>query len=237
MRTLFHSYLFSRGEAFVISIRVNGGQGYPTQFLGSRTEDSLSRAWIFYQNDSGWHAIGKLNFNIWVGMSTGSNFNTVSYPRGWNMLCVPQEVADKRKTVIFPCAGSEAFGYDNGYSVCDTLQSGKGYWIKFDSTCRADFRGTYVFEVSTQVKAGWNLIGTPSIDMTTDNIFTIPDGIISSGFYQYDKGYALTDVFRFGSGYWVKVREDGKIFFFLSASKELPSVKAPNLQLIENMKR
>ncbi|MBI3195131.1 MAG: hypothetical protein HYZ34_11800, partial [Ignavibacteriae bacterium] len=213
VRFFFYPYV-QRGEAFVVSIRVKGGQntsGYPTQFLASKTHDTLSRAWIFYPNDSGWQALGKLNFNIWVGISTGDNFNRITYPKGWNMLCVPKDVTDKRKTIIFLCAGSDAYGYNNGYSTFDTLHNGKGYWIKFDSPCAADFRGEYLFEESTEVRTGWNLIGTPSIEIPLEHVYSFPEGNISSGFYRYNSGYLLSDVLSVGNGYWVKVNEDGII--------------------------
>ncbi|MBI5214363.1 MAG: hypothetical protein HY960_01280 [Ignavibacteriae bacterium] len=213
---------FSRGDAIVISCRVNNGEfnsGYPTQFKASKTSDSLSRAWIFYEHDSGWHAIGKLNFNIWFSMHGDAEIITgwKTYSKGWNLVSVPKRVSDFRKTVLFPDAISHAFGYNDGYSTFDTLQIGRGYWLKFDSTRSIYFDGQVTYEESTDVKAGWNVIGTPSMTLSTEYVHSYPPGIISGGFYRYNRGYTVTDMLYAGEGYWVKVAQDGKIV--LSATR------------------
>ncbi len=217
---------FSRGDAIMISCRVNKGEfdsSYPTQFRASKTSDSLSRAWVFYEHDSGWHAVGKFNFNIWFSMYGDAEIISgwKTYPKGWNLVSVPKRVSDFRKTVLFPDAISNAFGYDDGYSSFDTLQIGKGYWLKFDSTRSIYFDGQVTYEESTDVKAGWNVIGTPSITLSTEYVHSYPPGNISSGFYRYNRGYAVTDMLYAGEGYWVKVAQDGKIV--LSATR--PTVR------------
>ena len=45
------------------------------------------------------------------------------------MISLPLNVADARKTIVFPSATTTAYAYANGYVVADTLQKGFGYWL------------------------------------------------------------------------------------------------------------
>jgi hypothetical protein len=66
---------------------------------------------------------------------------TVAVRSGWNMvgsLTVPVPA-----TSVTPLGGilllSPFYGYDAGYSVADTLEPGKGYWVKSSATGYVDF--------------------------------------------------------------------------------------------------
>lgn len=68
------------------------------------------------------------------------------------------------------------------------------------------------------VITGWNNIGALSSGATIDIIDTEPPGIINSTFYGFNPGgsYYQADSLTRGSGYWVKVSQNGKIIIGLS---------------------
>ncbi len=208
---------FTSGDSFFISMRMNSPYehsetGYPTQFRASKITDSLSHAWIFFENDSGWHAVGRFNVSLWFSINTNDVINGQQiYQKGWNIVSVFKHVSDYRKRLLFPNAISEAYGYENGYRSFDTLQLGRGYWLKFDYPQSAYLDGVSTIEESTDVSIGWNLIGTPSVTLSTNQVQSSPPGIISSNFYRFNKGYNPTVELHAGEGYWVKVNQDGKI--------------------------
>ena len=56
---------------------------------------------------------------------------TVAANPGWNLVSVPIVVGDYRPTAIFPTALTLAYAYQGGYVPEDTLDNGRGYWLKF----------------------------------------------------------------------------------------------------------
>jgi hypothetical protein len=72
---------------------------------------------------------------------------SVAVGLGWNMLALPLSSSDRRKTSVYPTASSFAFGYDvtQGYFIDDTLDIGRGYWIKFTAAQTVTITGTVSF--------------------------------------------------------------------------------------------
>jgi uncharacterized protein (TIGR02145 family) len=66
-----------------------------------------------------------------------------------------------------------------------------------------------------EVGTGWNMIGSLSNGISSELIRTEPSDIIVSPFYGYNPGggYEAKDTLKKGTGYWVKVSEDGLIIF------------------------
>ncbi len=129
----------------------------------------------------------------------------------WNIISVPTVVGDYSKSVLFPTATSAAFSFSNGYVQSDTLENGKGYWLKFDSSQVLSLGDSILINDTIEVKTGWNLIGTIGTSVETSSIETLPPGILSSGFFGYNIGYTSKTVLEPGKGYWVKVSQDGQL--------------------------
>ncbi|MGB9664211.1 MAG: YCF48-related protein, partial [Ignavibacteria bacterium] len=144
---------------------------------------------------------------------------TVTYNSGWNILSVPLNTNDMRKTSLFPDAVSSAFAYNDGYYVEDTLKTGKGYWLKFTDAGSVNIVGQKVQDYSLQLPAGWNLIGPFDFNIQTTEITTNPPDIIVSNFFKYDRGYKTTDILEVGKGYWVKLSQAGNLIFPTVAKK------------------
>ncbi len=162
--------------------------------------------------------------DIYIGPTLTSSF---AVPRGWNMISVPVEVVDGRKTVIFPSAVSNAFAYENGYAIEDTLKNTIGYWLKFQNQETVDITGITITADTFNVKPGWNMIGSVSGSVATSSIGSIPGGLVVSQFFGYSGGYTVTDSVKPGRAYWIKVQQDGQLV--LSATMQIPSHSKVNI--------
>jgi hypothetical protein len=129
----------------------------------------------------------------------------------WNLVSVPVTVTDYTKASLFPSSVSPAFGFESGYSQRDTLEIGKGYWLKFGAAQALEIPGTPVVRETIDVKSGWNLVGSLAFPVQVAGIVVEPSGIISSPFYGYEPGYAVSTQLQQGRGYWVKVSADGQL--------------------------
>lgn len=150
----------------------------------------------------------------------------VSYNAGWNILSVPLRTNDMRKTTLFPDAVSSAFAYSDGYYIEDTLNLGKGYWLKFNDAGSVNVIGNKATNYSLELNAGWNLFGVFDFNVQASDVITNPPNIIASSFFKYDKGYKITDVLEVGKGYWVKLSQSGILTF--------PSYMKKQNSLVEN---
>ena len=150
----------------------------------------------------------------------------VANSRLWNLLSVPVSASDLRKSTLFPNAVSNAFWYDGtGYLTKDTLEIGKGYWLKFDSAGVNQISGLRLDSLVIPVMAGWNLIGSITDDIPVANVSSYPEGIISSQFFGFNVHYYFANNIEAGKGYWVKTSSSGT----LTLRKLLAKGGQPNL--------
>ncbi len=152
-----------------------------------------------------------------------SSHVTVSVPTspGWNMISNPvvrtagnDSVRQLYLNAVFPYA----FGFQNpaGYQQSPTLQSGFGYWEKFNIAEINYIGGDLLLEDTVNVQIGWNMIGSISTIADTGAIISIPPGIRASQWFGYNGGYFPADSLRPGCGYWVKANAAG--LFILNPS-------------------
>jgi len=136
----------------------------------------------------------------------------IAFRKYWNIVSVPLEASDMSKGGLFPMATSNAFWFDgNEYVVKDTLEVGKGYWLKFAADSSITVIGPKRDSLVIPVFAGWNLIGTLSIDIPTTNVYTNPAGILASNFFGFMNRYYPTNTLKKGEGYWIKTNASGSI--------------------------
>jgi hypothetical protein len=140
---------------------------------------------------------------------------TIYVGRGWNLLSLPAKVTNGNKSYLFPSSVTSAFVYNpqSGYTAEDTLENGKGFWLKFAEADSIQVDGSASFKDSIGVQTGWNLLGSIAVPIAASDIRTVPEGIISSQFYGYvpGGGYQQADTLYPGFGYWIKVNQDGAI--------------------------
>ena len=137
---------------------------------------------------------------------------------GWNMLSLPYLSEQNLKSTLFPTATSNAFWFNGGYVVCDTLEARRGYWLKFDNPFNKISCGQRL-EDTIHINAGWNMIGCINENVPIGNIDTEPPGILNSSFFGYSGGYIVADTLRTGKGYWINSNSSGIIRFNQSTNK------------------
>jgi hypothetical protein len=149
--------------------------------------------------------------------------------QGWNLMSLPLRMLDRRKTVVFPTAVSDAFTFSNGYVLRDTLEYGKGYWIKFGSPQVLELDGGRIALDSVVVTAGWNLIGSISAIVQVGDIVQVPPGIVVSPYYEFTGGsYQIATTIEPMKGYWVKVNQNGKLVLISNSSSKSTKISRPS---------
>ncbi len=146
---------------------------------------------------------------------------------GWNIISVPLVCQDMRTTVLFPDASSNAFEFKNGYFEASSLECGKGYWLKFNTSTSVDICGSISNTLNIDVQSGWNIIGPFESAINTASITSSPTGIIASDFFAFHNGYVTASTLQPGKGYWVKASAKGQLFVGGSQSSAKNDLSAP----------
>ncbi len=150
----------------------------------------------------------------WGGPHPITTRRELALGSGWNLVSLGAFVPDPRAGSVFPHATSRPFWYDSlGYQASDTLESGKGYWLKFPGGSPVVGCGVRVLHDTIAVWRGWNLIGSISEAVDTGSIITVPVRIRVTPYYGYRNGYTSVTVLEPFRGYWVKVNQNGLLFF------------------------
>jgi hypothetical protein len=111
----------------------------------------------------------------------------------------------------FPQSASTAYFYDGvTYRSTDTLDYGKGYWLKLNPSDTFGIIGTKLIPSDTlSVHAGWNMIGSISAPVPVARIMSSPPSMVASSIYGYEGIYVRSDTIKPGKAYWAKLSEDG----------------------------
>jgi hypothetical protein len=138
---------------------------------------------------------------------------SINVRSGWNIISVPID-SIYQKSDLFPAAITAALYYNPDsmiYLAKDTLERGMSYWLKFPYPSAMEVHGDSLFIDTFNVKQGWNMIGSISMPVPVNIIGSDPPGMITSDFFTYQSGYVVSDTIIPGSGYWVKVDQDGEL--------------------------
>jgi hypothetical protein len=139
--------------------------------------------------------------------------------KGWNLTSVPVTQLDYERAAVFPSAISQAYSYSGeGYITGNTLEKGKGYFVKFPAIEQRELLGVYRRELVIPIHPGWNLIGSISSMVPVSSIVSNPGGIVTSQFFGYDGSYYVSQTIDPGKAYWVKVSEAGTLKLSASTS-------------------
>ncbi len=133
--------------------------------------------------------------------------------RSWQMVSLPQKLAKSAISYLYPSSAGTAFFYDHGaYQLRDSVSPGSGFWLKYSPLIDSLLlTGTSRNLDTITVSAGWNLIGSLSSSVDYRSATSIPAGIIGSYFFGYSRGYTIADSLRPLRGYWVRMKDAGKI--------------------------
>ncbi|MDI6765768.1 MAG: SBBP repeat-containing protein [Bacteroidota bacterium] len=205
-------------DIVTIKYTSQGDQTWITKHYGSHNSAEIARA----------IAIDTLN-NVYVtGSSTlgnGSHYNTfkfgqsILYPlfQGWNLVSLPKNVQNPSRDIIFPSASSKLFEFAGIYLARESLDVGKGYWLKLPSKVCLKIDGKTIPMDTIDVLEGWNLIGSLTYPIGVENIISDPGGIITSQFFGYNGSYQQVDIIEPTKGYWVKVNQPGQLILSSSS--------------------
>lgn len=181
--------------------------------------------------DSGWYVDTIRVDGLPVDSTAGYTFTNVTAPRAifvtftdrveltlsspvgerWNIVSVPLHVADFAATLLYPGASGPAYSYTGGYAASETLEVGRGYWMKFPAADSVTMTGLTTNAETLDVDEGWNMVGSISTAIPAADVASIPPGLAGSGFYGYSGGYAPSAVIEPGRGYWIKMSAAGKL--------------------------
>ncbi len=135
-----------------------------------------------------------------------------SLQAGWNLMSLPVHPFSHCKEANYPGSCSHAFEYSGSYRIHDTLEIGKGYWLKVPSASDFIIAGYRTALETVAVADRWNMIGSLSTPIAASSITSDPPGMITSTFWEYNgSAYVSSDTIRTGKGYWVKVNQPGKL--------------------------
>jgi glucose/arabinose dehydrogenase len=209
---------------------------------GPITEDSLVTDAPFSLSAFGTDALGELYMCNYSGgtihrfAGPPPTLSTTQYPfvAGWNLVSLPLVVGDPHVAPVFPGAISAAYGFDPdaGYAIQDTMQFGRGYWIKFDSAATVSIAGVARSRDTVNVLPGWNLVGAVSTVVDTGSVVQIPPGILQSAFFGYAGGYPPADSLHPARGYWVRAGSPGRIVLGPGTGPHAVSSQEPLLKAV-----
>jgi hypothetical protein len=147
--------------------------------------------------------------------------------RSWNIVSVPVSSPVMTAVGVFPLAITEAYRFNDGYEIVESLQNGEGYWMKFAAGHEVWLTGRQISTDSVNVIAGWNFIGSVSDPLPVSAIRTVPSTIISPYVYGYDRGSFVTDSIQPGKGYWVLAYAPGRVIISSVPGSDMADTPVP----------
>ena len=139
---------------------------------------------------------------------------TVDHLIDWNMVGLPLVVEDGNVSTIFPDAiDGTLYSFGVSYIQEETLENGKGYWLRFDDSGSSDITGGEITSLTMSMNEGWNLISGISSTIELENILDPWEIIIEGTLFGYNGSYLYTDNLVPGKGYWLRTYDAGDITF------------------------
>jgi arabinogalactan endo-1,4-beta-galactosidase len=156
-------------------------------------------------------ALFDFNGNALPGISA-FEWLTVSCPvdAGWSLISLPVDSPARAARDAYEGTESAAFSFDGIYTRQDSIQTKRGYWLKFPQPRTYLFTGMPLMD-TIALNKGWNLIGMVSRPVPVDGIVQLPPSFLASGFSGYSGGYFPADTLFPGKAYWVKAISAGSL--------------------------
>ncbi|MBI5021972.1 MAG: S8 family serine peptidase [Ignavibacteriales bacterium] len=135
----------------------------------------------------------------------------ITVASGWQLLSLPRKLVDHTILNLYPLSNSLVFIFNGSYFPLDTVPQNSAYWIKFESAASILLPGESRTTDTIDVRQGWNIIGALSFPIEVSAIEQIPPDNVLSPYFRYENGYVNSLTLNPYYGYWVKVRENGKL--------------------------
>ncbi len=137
----------------------------------------------------------------------------LSLKAGWNMVSVPVAPEDNSVSAVFPGVAA-VFTWDpvsRSYIVPSTIEPDTGYWVAVIEDGNITVSGVPIETWTTDIKAGWNMIGSLITSTSIADPNDDPDGSVQPFAYWWDpvtRTYILTTIIEPTKGYWVASVQD-----------------------------
>jgi spore germination protein YaaH len=205
-------------------------QTYKAKFHKSWDTTSLATGWHdvqFRLNNS----FGHISFeNRTYYVNNGNASFSIPMVAGWNLVSLPlvtsyPDVASALASISGKWTAVKAYDSTDqadpwttnrpGSTVndLDMLERNRGFWIQTTQACTLNITGIVPAATAITLKAGWNLVGYPSLDESK----TIATALAGTGYDRvegfaaaspYIQALASSYVMKPGEGYWVRVPAD-----------------------------
>ncbi len=180
------------------------------------TSSSLQSEVRYFWRTRAQHPAGVSPWSATRSFYTALDTFLYSATAAWNLASLPGNVADRNAAVVYPGALTPFYRYDTGYVGEDTLEYGRGYWVRLAPDASIPIAGTKRLLDTIDVLAGWNLVGALSQPLPVVSVITVPGGLTSSPFYGFSGGFHTEDTLRPGQGYWIRMDQPGKLVLNIS---------------------
>ncbi len=140
----------------------------------------------------------------------GAHSLTVTHNEGWNMVGLPMDIEHDHYTEIYPGAiENTLFAFEDGYVQVDTMELGKGYWLRFSDETETVLTGILLTYGLLHLSYGWNIVSIFSDTVYVEDIIDNDGIIVPNTWYGYGAGFVSTNVLIPGHAYWVRASADG----------------------------
>jgi len=140
---------------------------------------------------------------------------TMHVDSGWNLLSIPVKNEGTPISIFwrYGYPTSDAFTYNDGWQTATTVYYGQGFLMEFDEPGEYILSGDFIDRDTFYLDYNWQLIGSISVPVPVKSIQSEPPGIIISDFIRYIPGGIkdTADTIKPGLGYWVRLKQCGKI--------------------------
>ena len=140
----------------------------------------------------------------------------LSLKTGWNMVSVPLTPIDPSCSTVFPGAAA-VYTWDPISKSYDPIASGdaithdKGYWVAVTGDSVFHVFGLSVYNWTTDITKGWNMIGSVIEDVAFTSPEDNPDGSVEAFAYRWDpvgRCYVYTQSIASMQGSWIAATQN-----------------------------
>ena len=193
------------GDTYDLYYLPNDGSPYPRDFIIDQNgiiqyaNNEIDTEWMMF-------ILNELLGNQVIELS-------ISYSENWNMIGLPLSVDNPDAQFLFPeSVENTLFTFaGGGYSQESILNSGIGYWLRFQSDGTSTISGQSLDELSIELTNDWNMISGISQMVSVNTIYDPDQLIIDGTVYGFNDGYEPAETIEPGQGYWVRSSGNGTI--------------------------
>jgi hypothetical protein len=172
--------------------------------IADRLRDRVTSARGIFLSEEGYYLFAR---NV-AFLSARTSITLREASPGWNLVSVPRIPASYRPDSVFADnVPTTLYGFNGAYFIPTLLETGPGYWGRFDSAGPTTVRGTSVNQIAVTVPGtGWTLIGSLPYRVPATNLTSDPPGMIMPGtLYGFEGRYIPASELEPGKAYWVRV--------------------------------